>query len=617
MDHHLDGIATPTDPCVSPDGMTVAFVVSVIDVDEDRYVRSIWMADAVGARPFTSGPGDSAPRFSPDGTRLAFLRAEDGKAQVAVIPTNGGEARIVTEFSLGAVGEPVWSPDGGTLAVVGTEWTEEWADLDDDERARRPRVITERNYRADNLGWRHDRRDSIYLVDPDGKEDTRRLTDGDVDEAGPAWSPDGTRIAFGAGPSSNPGYHFGVELLEAEVDGGGVRQVAGLGQWVKLAYRPDGVLHALGSPGASFPEPAMLWRFDPDPRAVSPDYNRSVASFAAGPPRLIWEKAGSALVTLVDSGAVGIVRVDSDGSTETVFLGEAVVTGFDQAGGTLAKVVSTVAEPGRVVIEGQIDAEYADFGAAVPATIQPEHFLVAGEGADLDVWVYLPDGDQTVPLLLNIHGGPASQYGWGFFDEFQVYANAGYGVVATNPRGSAGRDADFLKAVVGDGWGKVDVADIDVVVAAALERFPRLDGEWMGVMGGSYGGFLTAWLIGHQDRWRSAIVERALLSWPSFAGTSDIGGWFGDRYVGDLADERSPLRVAERVTTPTLIIHSENDFRCPIEQAEQYFNVLKGNGVHTELVRFPNEGHELSRGGKPRHRQERFEIILDWLVRTL
>jgi len=224
-----------------------------------------------------------------------------------------------------------------------------------------------------------------------------------------------------------------------------------------------------------------------------------------------------------------------------------------------------------------------------------------------------------VPFLLNIHGGPASQYGWGFFDEFQVYADAGYGVVATNPRGSAGRDAEFLKAVSGEGWGTVDVADIDAVVAAALEKFPRLDPDRLGVMGGSYGGFLTAWLIAHQDRWQTAVVERALLSWPSFGGTSDIGGWFGDSYVGvaDLQWNRSPLRVAHQTTTPTLIVHSENDYRCPIEQAEQYFNVLRRQRVVTEFVRFPNEGHELSRSGKPKHREERFEIILDWLERTL
>jgi dipeptidyl aminopeptidase/acylaminoacyl peptidase len=619
LDHHLDGIAIPTDPAVSPEGSRVAFGVSIVDIEGDRYVRTIWMADGDELRRFTAGPDDSTPRFSPDGTRLAFFRKHDGYPQLAVIATDGGEARMLTEFGVGAVGEPVWSPDGETIAVVGTEWTEEWADLDDDERARRPRVVTERNYRTDNLGWRHDRRSHIYLTDAAGAEPSRRLTDRDMDESGPAWSPDGNRIAFISDVSGNPGYQSGAAVLEAAIAGGEVVEVAPTGQWVKLAYRPDGVLHALGSAGPSFPEPAMLWRFDPDPHLVNRDHDRSVASFAAGPPRLIWD-GDQALVTLVDSGASGIACIDPDGTAKTVFLEKAVVTGFDQAGGVLAKIVSTIGEPGRLVIErdGGL-AEHSDFGGDPLETNRPEHFVVPGEGAELDVWVYLPRGDDPVPLLLNIHGGPASQYGWGFFDEFQVYADAGYGVVATNPRGSAGRDADFLKAVAGEGWGRVDVADIDAVVAAALDRFPRLDPDRLGVMGGSYGGFLTAWLIAHQDRWRTAVVERALLSWPSFGGTSDIGGWFGDSYLGgpDLQWDRSPLRVAHQTTTPTLILHSENDYRCPIEQAEQYFNVLRRQGVVTEFVRFPDEGHELSRSGKPKHREERFEIILDWLARTL
>jgi dipeptidyl aminopeptidase/acylaminoacyl peptidase len=297
-----------------------------------------------------------------------------------------------------------------------------------------------------------------------------------------------------------------------------------------------------------------------------------------------------------------------------------VVSGFDRAGGTFAAVSSTVDCPGRLVVEREGTTEtHEDFGGADVTVIVPRHLVVEGPGGPLDVWVYLPPGDRPVPLLLNIHGGPASQYGWGYFDEFQVYAAAGYGVVATNPRGSAGGDREFLQAVKGEGWGSVDVEDIDAAVAGALGEFPRLDGDRLGVMGGSYGGFLTAWLIAHQTRWRTAVVERALLSWPSFGGTSDIGGWFGDRYLGEerLLWERSPLRLADRIETPTLILHSENDFRCPIEQAEQFFDVLAGNGVPTEFVRFPGEGHELSRSGKARHREERFEIILEWLGRWL
>jgi dipeptidyl aminopeptidase/acylaminoacyl peptidase len=229
-----------------------------------------------------------------------------------------------------------------------------------------------------------------------------------------------------------------------------------------------------------------------------------------------------------------------------------------------------------------------------------------------------------VPLLLNIHGGPASQYGDVFFDEFQVYVSAGYGVVGANPRGSSGRGSEWLNAVVGEGWGTNDLEDIHAVVEAALERYPRLDAERMGAMGGSYGGFMTAWLTAHDQRWASAVVERALLSFPSFFGTSDIGTSFGRRYTGaempgglDRLWSKSPLAFAHQISTPTLILHSENDNRCPIEQAEQLFTALLVAGTATEFLRFPGESHELSRSGKPRHRKERFEAILDWHGRWL
>lgn len=618
MNHELDGIATPADPSVAPDGSRVSFTVTTVDVEEDRYVRVVWMADSEGARPFTSGPGDSAARFSPDGRHLAFLRVVDGVPQLAVLAVNGGEARVLTEFGAGVAGEPVWSPDSSTVAVVGIDWAEGWEDLTDEERARRPRVITRRDYRGDGVGWTHDRHRRVYLVAADGSE-VRRLTGGDRDESLPAWSPDASRLAYAIDDSEVTGFDFGTSVFEAEVATGDTRQVAPRGQWSSLSYRPDGTLFALGAPGTTFPEPAGLWRLGGDPECLSPGIDRPVSAFGAGTPWLVWD-GDVAVVALVDSGAIGVVRIGPDGETEIVHRESDVVNGFDQKGATRAMTISAIGNPGRVVIEGPGGVtEHSDFGGRSLDLVEPDHFVVEGEGADLDVWVYLPEGEGPVPLLLNIHGGPASQYGWGFFDEFQVYVDAGYGVVATNPRGSTGRDAAFLKAVRGEGWGTVDVADIDAVVAAALDRHPRLDSERMGVMGGSYGGFLTAWLIGHQSRWRSAIVERALLAWPSFRGTSDIGGWFGDEYVGnsELEWDRSPLRIADRVTTPTLIIHSEGDYRCPIEQAEQYFSALLQNGVETEFVRFPGEGHELSRSGKPRHREERFQVILDWLERTL
>ncbi len=610
----IDGIATPSDPNVSSDGRTVAFVVTTIDVDDDRYKHSIWMAAPEGIGRFTAGDGDTSPRWSPDGKRLAFLRKVEDRRQVAVIDVAGGEARFVTDLPLGVASEPSWSPRGELIAVVGTVWTDEWADVDENERRRRPKRISRRTYRHDLLGWTHDQGRFVHLLDPD-RGALRRLTDGNTDETMPAWSPDGSRVAYLTDLSERPGFSFGTDVMATGIDGGEPEPAGPRGNWVTLAFRADGVLCGLGSAGSTFPELVRLWSLGDEPNCLSEGLDRALSSYAGGVPRVVFDSV-TAVVSVVEAGTVGVVTVDPEGRVGDLYRGREVVSGFDVAGGTFAATISKVDSPGRLRVQrdGSL-SEHVDFGGRQVETIAPHHLEVDG----LDVWVYLPPGAERVPLLLNIHGGPASQYEWGFFDEFQVYAGAGYGVVATNPRGSTGNGREFLRAVVGAGWGEVDVADIDSAVAAALSEHPRLDANRMGVMGGSYGGFLTAWLIAHQKRWATAIVERALLCWPSFAGTSDIGGWFADMYLeeADLSWDRSPLRLAHQVETPTLIIHSENDFRCPIEQAEQYFSSLLAHGVHTEFIRFPDEGHELTRSGSPKHRHERFEIILDWLSRTL
>lgn len=617
MQPNLNGLTVINSPSVAPGGR-VAVVESVVDTDADEYRRRIWLVEGNQRRQFTSGDSDGSPVWSPDGSQLAFTREVDGKNQLAVMPANGGEAKLVTDFDLGVSGTPAWSPDGSRIAVVGVTWAEEWAELDDDERKRRPRRIIRRDYRGDQLGWTHDRLRSIYLVSPDGEADPRRLTESGSNEGGSVFSPDGNKVAFLSDVSEQKGYEPGDQIFEADLSSGTITSLDQWGSWFALGYRSDGVVHAIGYPGSGLPDQPQLWRFEPEAVCVTADHPRAFLGFAAGAPTLEF-LGDDAVMSYIDSGAVGLVASSPEGKISTILDGRLFVTGFDVCGDVVAATYSTISDPGMlVVVDGDERGEVEGWGEA-PPTIAPDHFTVDGPGGELDVWVYLPEGNQDVALLLNIHGGPAAQYGWGFFDEFQVYAAAGYGVVATNPRGSAGKDREFLQAVSGEGWGTVDVEDIDAVVEAALERYPRLDPDRLGVMGGSYGGFLTAWLIAHQSRWKSAIVERALLSWPSFGGTSDIGGWFGDRYIGDtdLEWERSPMRVADQTETPTLIIHSEHDFRCPIGQAEEYFNILARQGVETEFVRFPDEGHELSRSGSPKHRHERFEIILVWLDRTL
>jgi dipeptidyl aminopeptidase/acylaminoacyl peptidase len=229
---------------------------------------------------------------------------------------------------------------------------------------------------------------------------------------------------------------------------------------------------------------------------------------------------------------------------------------------------------------------------------------------------------ERYPVLYNIHGGPHAQSGWGFFDEFQVQAGAGYGVFFVNFRGSTGYGERFATSIDGN-MGVLDEQDL-IAGLDALVQVPWVDAERIGVLGGSYGGFLTSWLVGHTDRFAAACSERAVNNWLSKVGTSDIGfmqhGQMGgaDPWQDPLLYlQRSPIYHVNNIRTPVLIIHSENDLRCPIEQAEQLYTALMLRGVETRFVRFPEENHELSRSGKPSRRIQRFEEQLAWFGRFL
>ena len=633
----LSRFVTLSDPQLHPDGRRIAFVVSRMDLEKDRYHKQVYLWDGVAARPFTHGPADSRPRWSPDGGSLAFLRApgEEGKPpQVAVMAAAGGEAVLVTSFSLGAT-EAEWSPDGSRLAVIGVEWTGEWAGLDEDERKRHPRRIASPGYRFDDLGWRHDRRSNAYLVDPAGSAAPASLSTGDFHDSGVAWRPDGRVVGFLSARHERRYLDGGGQAWEAPIEGGETAPLTAVGNWHGLSYRRDGVAHLIGLPDPwDWPAVAGLWRLEAGgPVQLAAGLDRSFAPAAAvvpgGP---CWLADGTCLSVIEDRGRLRVIRVTGDGEVEDVLAGDRSITGLAARpdGSAFAFTATNPTDPGELwwweageerCLTGLNAAFRADAGLVAPQTL-----AAVNDGVEIDAWVYLPPGDGPVPLLLNIHGGPATQYGWGFFDEFQVYVGAGYGVVGCNPRGSSGRGRDFVRVPVGR-WVEErppDLEDILAVAGTALEHFPRLDPGRQGIMGGSYGGFMTACILTVDGRFRSAVPERGLYSYTSFSGTSDIGLRFPRMYLGDREFgnwERlwaaSPLARADRITTPCLIVHSEGDARCPIEQGEQLFAALAAREVEVEMLRFPGASHELSRSGKPRWRRDRFSAILEWHGRHL
>ncbi|MDN5588062.1 MAG: S9 family peptidase [Brevibacterium sp.] len=345
--------------------------------------------------------------------------------------------------------------------------------------------------------------------------------------------------------------------------------------------------------------------------------------------------ADACVIAAVDTdGACRIISIDL--AAENRMLGEldfltddtAVVNGFDVDGGSLVWTGETPTNPavlnririsdsGAAATDGGTTVGDAATVRAHPApanSVLPQLLRVDGEGGSITGWLAKPTGQGPFPVILNIHGGPFAQYTHGWFDETQVLTSAGYAVVYANPRGSGGRTRAWGTSVQGN-MAVPAMADVLAVLDHALAGDSELDPSRLGVQGGSYGGYLTAMITASDHRFRAAIVERGYLDPDSFVGTSDIGRFFTEEYTTrdrQAIAQQSPLANASQVRTPSLVMHSELDFRCPLEQAQQYYAALQRAGVDTELLIFPGENHELSRSGQPRHRRQRFEAMLDW-----
>ena len=654
----------------------MAFVVTRVDEGHNTYRAQVWLAAADGSEPpraLTAGDHDGQPTWSPDGRMLAFVSKRGEKksdATLHVLSVGGpGEVRTVATMPDG-IGDVTFSPDGRHIAFISHTRDARYDAVD--ESWQPPRKIERFFTRLNGEGWVFDRPTHVYVVAADGLGTPRNLTPGPFAHSGVSWTADGRRIITSSRRHDTWDLDLAEDLYAIDVDsatadqcsgdashdGSGVddapRNVLALtaqtGNYAHPRVSPDGSTVAfIGFDDPSTdPQNAHVGVVDVsggEHRWLSKGLDRTFLT-TAGTTAPVWLDDSSLAVTAEDRGQTHLYRVSADGSTpHALTTGAITVKGFDSASGTVALCISTVADLADIFVldaaspgaEPRRLTDFAERYRPVGRPVDWERFAVpTADGiAEIDAWIMRPvgfDAASTYPTILNVHGGPHTQYGEMFHDEAQFQAAAGFVVLMCNPRGGSGREESWGQAILGPkhpmhpgtGWGTVDVDDVLAVVDHAVANYTFIDADRLGMQGGSYGGYMATWLAGTTgSKFKAICSERAVNNVFTEEYTSDISTVFrvehGPTHLDDPKEyERmSPIRFVRDIEVPMLIVHSEDDLRCPISQAEELFVALRLLGKDVTFYRFPGETHELSRSGSPVHRRQRAEIILDWFTDRL
>lgn len=636
-----------SEPQMSPKGDRIIYVRKRSDKKDRQYYSSLQSINVLTKReyPFTEAGkhSDLMPRISPNGKMVLFLRVKDGEQELRIISLYGGESRILADFPEGEIRDFAFSPDGKQIALLFAKLKEEIPFEKNKRKEPVCRDISRLYYRLDGHGFIDEEPAQLYLLRASGGT-LKKISDTHFDIGSFCWSPDSQSIAYTTVDKHDPELHMEEEDIFILEPGKGKlsKLTKPAGPVGLLKFSPDGeTLFFSGhfnpnySWGADNMDLQALDLKSGEIRNLSGSLDRSTDMLTLGDitPSFVRQSPlildGKIYFTVSSEGTNPLYACELDsGQIETVLEGPECIVSHTASGNgqQFALHIAQAERPDEIwhldLSEGKRltrvsfnNDKYLEDLKFHPAQLERMSF----KDTNIDVFLQFPpdfDKNKSYPLLLNIHGGPRTQYGYTWFHEMQFFAANGYVVAYSNPRGSQGYGKDFADAITGK-WGQPAFDDCMAVVDNLVKR-PYIDGKRLYVTGGSYGGYLTNWIVSQTDRFRAAVAQRSISDLGTFFGTSDIGWDLVSEFKAtpweapEKYAEWSPLSYLKNITTPLMLIHSENDLRCPMEQAERLYAPLKYMGRDVRLVRFPESSHGLSRSGRPDRRIKRLELMLEW-----